>query len=1040
VTLSTFPRRLVMLFVLCTASVLAIASPPDGDKPPASSFPKNERRTMLDQWKAQHKAPATSSKTGIHTDATGGTVIVGRASMVINDNEDILYTQNWLGAENNCEVYIYRPNQFLPNTTYQAGDHIRTCGNFMATNSGNAGVNPPTTCTTTGATDTPAGSAVTWKYVEDNRQPSTTYTEGMVVRASSGQQGFTFRAEIPGAATTGATSASATEPNWPTVGGGTVVDGAVTWRAEGFFPGSFRNCNPMSLAIRHSAGGDTVIAKEGDALSAYSQLSGWGEFVAMNDSGKAAFRAAVSGLLTDEDEGGSGIFTAGPGAGQLTQIAETGDTVGGITMAGMGTMVAINNAGQVLWEGYADTTQTWQANHAYSGCYVYVLPTTPNGFHYYACVSGTSGATEPVWPTVSGNSVNDNGINWTAQTLTATSGDEDSHHLIRFTPPSTQTLIVGIGSTVAGSTVIGFGGDDTTDQTNCCAYSDPDGLINTAGHVPAVLRLASGKQVAQIFRPPSAAITVADTNSGPYAIIEPRIAINNSDQVVFKVAMGSGYFWLPNHAYSSGDIVYPAKYPGETKGSFKYVAQNGGTSGTNAPSWPTTLGSTTTDNDITWKAEAYAPDELRRFTPPSTVVTIAAVGDDVGAASGGSPSGVTFTSFGNFTDINSIGHVVFRANTDDGQEGFYFWNGSTIRPVYVQPDSFGLASEMITLNDSDEVAYVTGSRKTTFDDSDDDHSEGVEANDGSDTSYRGARPGGIFFWKNGATQTAIALGDVIGGDDVTAIYAQHQVFRKRQFNQNGCLATSYAVNGDDGEMDAEEGDPSRYTKSPLIFTTCSSVQACAAILVSPPTLPGATQGVAYSQQLAASGGSAPYTFAVASGALPAGLTLSSGGLLSGTPTDGNTYNFSISATDVNGCAGVAAYTLTPAAAGQVNVSLSPAFAQIDPGTNQTYTVTISESQGTDTTIDLASSDPTIASVPLTVTILAGNTTANFDASGLLDGTVTITATGPAGAPFNSSSATATLQVGAPTAIPLYGPLSLLLLGLALAVTGVLVKR
>lgn len=69
------------------------------------------------------------------------------------------------------------------------------------------------------------------------------------------------------------------------------------------------------------------------------------------------------------------------------------------------------------------------------------------------------------------------------------------------------------------------------------------------------------------------------------------------------------------------------------------------------------------------------------------------------------------------------------------------------------------------------------------------------------------------------------------------------------------------------------------------------------ITLTPTTVPDATAGVAYSQTLTAGGGAAPYAYAVTAGALPAGLTLSTGGVLSGTPGAGGTFNFSITATD-----------------------------------------------------------------------------------------------------------------------------------------------
>ena len=63
------------------------------------------------------------------------------------------------------------------------------------------------------------------------------------------------------------------------------------------------------------------------------------------------------------------------------------------------------------------------------------------------------------------------------------------------------------------------------------------------------------------------------------------------------------------------------------------------------------------------------------------------------------------------------------------------------------------------------------------------------------------------------------------------------------------------------------------------------------------TLPQVQVGTAYNQQLTASGGTPPYTWAVASGAMPPGLTLSSTGLISGAPTSPGNYGFSVRVTD-----------------------------------------------------------------------------------------------------------------------------------------------
>ena len=76
-------------------------------------------------------------------------------------------------------------------------------------------------------------------------------------------------------------------------------------------------------------------------------------------------------------------------------------------------------------------------------------------------------------------------------------------------------------------------------------------------------------------------------------------------------------------------------------------------------------------------------------------------------------------------------------------------------------------------------------------------------------------------------------------------------------------------------------------------------------------LPGGTVSTNYSQAISASGGTAPYTYTITSGSLPAGLGLSSGGTLSGTPTSSGTANFTITAAYGGlGCSGSQAYSLT----------------------------------------------------------------------------------------------------------------------------------
>lgn len=80
--------------------------------------------------------------------------------------------------------------------------------------------------------------------------------------------------------------------------------------------------------------------------------------------------------------------------------------------------------------------------------------------------------------------------------------------------------------------------------------------------------------------------------------------------------------------------------------------------------------------------------------------------------------------------------------------------------------------------------------------------------------------------------------------------------------------------------------------------------------VEPTTLPGAVAGRAYSQSLSTTGGTGPYSYSLAAGSsLPAGLSLSSGGIISGTPTSAGSANFTVNVTDGSGATDGAVLTL-----------------------------------------------------------------------------------------------------------------------------------
>ena len=67
------------------------------------------------------------------------------------------------------------------------------------------------------------------------------------------------------------------------------------------------------------------------------------------------------------------------------------------------------------------------------------------------------------------------------------------------------------------------------------------------------------------------------------------------------------------------------------------------------------------------------------------------------------------------------------------------------------------------------------------------------------------------------------------------------------------------------------------------------------------SLPGGTTGTPYSQSVAESGGTPPFTWAIVYGSLPSGLNIGSGtGTIGGTPTSGGTWYFEVELTDAAG--------------------------------------------------------------------------------------------------------------------------------------------
>ena len=152
------------------------------------------------------------------------------------------------------------------------------------------------------------------------------------------------------------------------------------------------------------------------------------------------------------------------------------------------------------------------------------------------------------------------------------------------------------------------------------------------------------------------------------------------------------------------------------------------------------------------------------------------------------------------------------------------------------------------------------------------------------------------------------------------------------------------------------------------------------------SLPNGSVGTAYSQTLSAYGGLPPYTW-TSSGTPPAGLTLSSAGVLSGNPTTAGTSTFSVTVTDSTT---PAATTDTVTLTMQVTASTTPTT--LTAGMSQTLaTVGQSFLVPVGTTVNVNGGITTLATPgQIYATSVGALVTVPVTATGVADITVTAT--------------------------------------------------
>ena len=173
----------------------------------------------------------------------------------------------------------------------------------------------------------------------------------------------------------------------------------------------------------------------------------------------------------------------------------------------------------------------------------------------------------------------------------------------------------------------------------------------------------------------------------------------------------------------------------------------------------------------------------------------------------------------------------------------------------------------------------------------------------------------------------------------------------------------------------------------------ASLTVAPALVITTTALAGGTVGGAYSQSLAATGGTPPYTWSLMSGSLPGGLSLSASGSITGTANAAGTFKFTVLLTDSTGATQTKQLTIVVA----TGLAITTAAALPNATLNASYSQTFAAAGGNAP----YSWAETAGALPGGLTLsTTGAITGSPNATGTFQFTVTVT---------DSASATASLQ-------------------------------
>ena len=573
------------------------------------------------------------------------------------------------------------------------------------------------------------------------------------------------------------------------------------------------------------------------------------------------------------------------------------------------------------------------------------LPAASYGVAYSQSLQATGGSGSYSWSVASGSlpaglSVSSSGVISGTPSLSGTFGFTVS---VSDTSKSVQTRTAALSISVA-ATPLRIGTTSLTRGTLSTAYSQ---TLSVSGGTPGYIwSLASGSLPAGlslstagvISGTPDATGTVSfvagvkdSGNPALSATVSLSITIASTSLSIISTSVAQGIYGRPysgalqatggtpgyNWSVASGNL--PAGLSLSAAGVISGTPTSGGTASFTAAVHDSGSPMQTATAQVTIKVSP-APLTITAATLPSVNVggaysqSLQATGGTApyqwSISSGHLPAGLTLTrATGAITGTPSTaGTAIFTVTASDSSNPVQ--TASVLMSVLVNPAQSTLAN--VTPLSILVPASASGTVGSAF-----TKSLGVS---GGTSPYTwsiqsGSLPAGLSLSASG----------IIAGTPASG--------------SNGSYSVTVSV------ADAES--PAQIGSSTMAITIAAAPVTVTPLSIVSSTLASGTTGTSYSQTLQASGGTTSYSWSVASGSLPAGLTLSSGGTISGTPTTSGNSTFTAQVIDSSSPAQTqsASLSIAVAAAAPISISGTVWYVRPDGGTRYSANMTSGQCNG-----------------------------------------------------------------------------------------------